>query len=62
MKIITIKTVDGSQIDYICKNGIDKRVFKDETVKWLVFDGEHIFHWIYVPNIISITEKETDDA
>ena len=57
-KKISVKTVDGNRYDYVMPNEVDYNLLSS----WLCFIDGPVRRFYYVPNIVSITETEIEDA
>ena len=63
MKKISIKTADGNRYDFEQECSVMDGNVINGLLKWVcVAQDTTTIRWFYVPNIVSITEREIDNA
>ena len=62
-KKISIKTVDGNRYDFEQEYSVMDGNVINGMLEWIgITQGTNTIRWFYLPNIVSITETETEDA
>ena len=63
MKKISIKTADGNRYDFEQECSVMDGNVINGLLEWIgVTQDATTIRWFYVPNIVSITEREIDNA